>query len=202
VRKYRPTGIWYYKKDERQTTLEVKHRNEASIWMTMTSGQWTEQIVTDFLQDNIMPLFGPLTPLTYEWYLFNDMGLISVLYDTEGDGGTEASEEKYRPELVEVATMFKAKFHATFLDTSIPRHREWVASEFGITDFPAIVVQLVAGSEKFSVYRGPLEAAEIAQFITDSKAGCHNYKNPLLTFNGHRRAPQGMCRLPASVPGA
>jgi len=192
-RRYRPTGYWYYIKDPSGFSLEISHRNEAPIYATKQAMQSNDTVI-DFLQENILPLFGPLTDVTYEWYIFNDLGLIWVLLDLEGHGDVDAAEARYRPAMTELAVRFKARYYVGFVDTSLPQHREWVLGDIGVTSFPAVVVQRQAGLSRPFVYTGPLATPAISQFVHDVEDGCLNYEHPLLNFDGHLRRVPRTCR--------
>lgn len=168
VKKYRPTGWWHYQETtaEQGATLELIHRHEPSIVLNVAGGAKGDTVV-DFLQENILPLFGRLNNITYEWYLSQGVGLIWALFEGE------QARAAVRPQLLEVGKKFRNKHLATYVE--VEENKEWLESELGITTFPAIVVQRSAGGRPH-VYRGPMTSAGIGQFIADVDDGCLHYE--------------------------
>lgn len=184
ARKYKPTGSWFYIKDPSGVSVEITHKDEAPI--PMLSGLRDNTTIVDFLQDNILPHFGRMTDTTYDWYIFQDQGLAFVLLETP----EEVAEA--RPAMTEVAIRFKGRYMITHVD--VDDNREWLASEFGITTFPAIVVQREAVSGQRFTYRGALSAAGVAQFIHDVDDGCLGYDIRRRTFWGRGPPWREVCR--------
>lgn len=174
VRKYKPTGAWYYKKDITGVSVEIMHLHEAPIFMT--SGIRDNSTIVDFLQDNILPFFGRMTDITYDWYIPQEQGLVWVL------SSSDEQLAKMRPAMLEVGHRFRGKYLVTYTEPTT--HKEWIESEFGVTSFPSVVVQREATGRYF-VHKGVMTVDAMVQFIHDVHDGCLGYE-PWRSLNWQR----------------
>jgi len=124
--------------------------------------------VTSFLQENMLPLFGPLDGDTFDTYMATGKGLVWSLFPPE-EGGLQALEARHRPMMAEVARQIKGRYFVTYTDTT--KFHEAIESMLGVTAFPAIAVQKTAGDKKKYVYEGEMNAQRISQFIADVDVG-------------------------------
>lgn len=188
VRRYKPTGSWYFRQTTNGVSLTLKHQNEAPI--SMFTGIHDNSTIVDFLQENVFPLFGRMTAITYDWYMFQGQGLVWALLDSD------ESVAEMQPTMTEVAKRFKNKYLVAYVEAQT--NMEWLESEFGVTTFPAVVVQQEAGG-RFFLYHGAMVSTGISQFIHDVADGCLNYQ-PWRSFDWHRtkgHEKRPMCRVPS-----
>jgi len=182
ARKFRPSADWYYQKDDGGVSLQIAHRGEAPV--TMKSGIRDNTTIIEFLQANIMPQFGMVTSTSYEWYLFQDQGLVWLFANSE--------EEAFRtrPVMTELAQRLRGKYLLVWVNAQ--EESEWIKSEFGLTTFPMVAVQREPAGRHF-FHAGPLSVPSIAQLIHDVEDGCLGYGEHQGTF--HRQKDR-VCDAP------
>jgi len=186
-RKYKPTGAWFWVKTEVDRKLEITHRHEQPRRMSVGLND-TNVTMVDFFTDNVFPVFGEVNEMSYEWYVIqNDAGMVLLLPDPNEHATIEQAQEAWRPLMARVAQKFKHNYFMTYADTQDPGIREWIQKDFGVTTFPALLVQKVTSPRmpRFEL-RKNLTFENIVQHIQDVDEGCLGWLPPRLTFDGLR----------------
>lgn len=184
VEVYTPWARWYYRKAT-QVLLEVRHKDEKPI-VFREMASITQKKLFQYLSPCVIPLFGPLTSVTYNRYLTQDTGMVWVVLDTKTFASANAAQKIIRPTMLRIAQAFRSKFLMGYVDMSKALTRRWLMSELSITqsDIPAIVVQMKPGSSPNFVYRGLMTDSHITQFLNNALDGCLGYQHPLQNFGG------------------
>jgi len=167
----RRKAAWYFIKSQGPAKVVLQHAGEDQITM---EGGIDQALISSFLSDNALPLFGKLDGDTFDKYMEAGKGLVWSLFDAEKDGSIEEIERKYRPMMSEVARKVKGRYFVTYTDTA--KFKEAVESMLGVTEYPAVAVQKKAGDKKKFALTGEDKINEnsaqtILQFIEDVEAG-------------------------------
>jgi len=162
----RRKAAWHFVKASGSAKVTLLHKGEEPI--ELADGAGDKEKVLAFLQDNILPLFGPLDGDTFDKYMEAGKGLVWSLFPN-GEQGFDGIEAQNRPMMSEVAQKLRGKYFVTFTDTE--KFKEAIDNMLSITEFPAIAVQKKAGDKRKFVYTGEMTAAKISAFIEDVEAG-------------------------------
>lgn len=191
VRKYQPSGTWYHKTDHNGARLELKHRHEPPIFLN--SDIRTNDTIATFLSSNILPMFGELTIESYDWYFSQESTLVIAIQDPSIEESNVFEQAYIRPLMMQVATRYprqqadpsKGFVLLAWINAKDPSNLKWIRSEFGITQFPAIVVQKELGL--VFKYKGEVSLTPLIQFITDVKEGCVEWRSHKEAWTGRER---------------
>jgi len=162
---HRRKASWYFNKDNGYAKAVLTHRSEEPIELTGSDAGNKEKIVA-FLNENLLPLFGPLDGDTFDRYMEAGKGMVWSLFPGEDINVVEVNN---RPMMTKVAKQFKGRYYMTFTDTI--KFKEAVDNMLSIEKFPAIAVQKKAGDKKKYIYDGEMSEIKITQFIQDVDAG-------------------------------
>lgn len=162
----RRKAAWYFVKAPSGQRVEVRHKGEDPL--TLIDGCGEKEKVSEFVTDNVLPLFGKLDGDTFDKYMEAGKGLIWSMFPA-GGAAFETIEAKYRPMMSEVARQVKKNYFVTITD--IEKFKEAIDSMLSVTTFPAIAVHKKAGDKKKYVYDGEMNAEKIVKFIRDVEAG-------------------------------
>jgi protein disulfide isomerase len=124
--------------------------------------------IQDFVNSNILPLFGNLDGETYGKYMGAGKGMVWVLLNIESTADLPDAVSAVRNDFVELAKKFP-NYSFFYLDTVV--FKAAVENMLGVTEFPAIAVHKVAGDKKKYIHTGDLNAKEVAKFLKDVEAG-------------------------------
>jgi len=164
----RRKAAWYFVKSPTGQKVELQHKGEEV--MELTTGCGEKDKVTEFVVDNVLPLYGRMDGDTFDKYMEGGKGLIWSMFPiTEGLADFAAVEAKHRPMMVEVARAFKKNYFTTITD--IDKFKEAVDNMLSVSTFPAIALHKKAGDKKKYVYDGEMTTANIIKFVQDVEAG-------------------------------
>eukprot|EP00812_Abedinium_dasypus_P012201 NODE_572_length_1472_cov_565.161609.p1 GENE.NODE_572_length_1472_cov_565.161609~~NODE_572_length_1472_cov_565.161609.p1 ORF type:complete len:326 (-),score=120.56 NODE_572_length_1472_cov_565.161609:478-1416(-) len=107
--------------------VTIKHAGEELIEMP-TGGGDTKK-VTQFLDDNLMPLFGELNGNTFDRYMHTELGLIWALYPPKGKTPKQIHDE-YDSVMRPVAAKYKSKYNIVY--TNVVDYREAIEGMLGV----------------------------------------------------------------------
>lgn len=163
----RRKAAWFFVKSSSGQKVELQHKGEEP--MTLTSGCGEKDKVTEFVMDNVLPLFGSLDGDTFDKYMEAGKGLVWSMFAKEEGGDFASLEAKHRPMMTEVARAVKKNYFTTITDTD--KFKEAIDNMLSVATFPAIAVHKKAGDKKKYVYDGEMTAANIIKFIQDVETG-------------------------------
>jgi len=179
----RSAEAWYFVKTDTVEKIEVRFTHEEPVVMTKLLHK--ASAIEEWLHHNVLPQVGKLNELTSTFYgqlQERERGLIIAMFDPSLS--MHEVDETYRPMLAEVARAVNGFHDVTYIDTR--EHRTWIESQWGVTSFPAIVVQKTYPGPS-EVYTGELRADAVLRFVQDSDNSCFNYKpNDMGRWFGHR----------------
>ncbi|CAK9043890.1 Methyltranfer_dom domain-containing protein [Durusdinium trenchii] len=192
--KWAPSGQWYWKRTRvgELERVEIQHPNERplSVLNITSSCNNCYNQMHRALSQNMFPLFGELTDLTYQWYQMQyGSGLVIMLPDPEAHSGLLKAQEYWRGTFEGLAHEFSPKYRMAYASTFDEDSRRWIRKEFGVTEFPAVVIQKAdkPGERQDSrghVFQGDITYQDLALQIQDANAGCFSWPHPMLTFGG------------------
>jgi len=183
AKKYRPTGVWYYVKKQTLTEMvRIQHQHEEP--RDLRNGLRDNTTIVNFLVDNIFPLFGEVNSVSYDWYqMQHDAGMVLVLPDPAGYETVEDAHWVHRPVFQQLSKHFYLKYFLAYTSTQYDADKEWIRQEFGVTTFPAVVVQGKHSGTRF-VRTGDMSFETLFQFVQDVDDGCLGWRHPRFTFAG------------------
>jgi len=162
----RRKASWKFVPSPGQSKIMVHHSGEEPLQFSGSIGD--QDKITEFLMDNLLPMFGKMDGDTFDKYIAAGKGVVWSLFPV-GEAGFDAIEAQYRPIMGEVAKKFRGKYFVTYTD--VEKFKEPVENMLGTSEYPAIAVQQKAGDRKKYVYTGEMTAAKISSFISDVEAG-------------------------------
>lgn len=162
----RRKAAWYYVKAPSGQRVEVRHKGEDPL--TLIQGSDNKDQISEFVTDNVLPLFGKLDGDTFDRYMEAGKGLVWSMFPKDGQT-FEQIEAKNRPMMSEVARQVKKNYFVTITD--VDKFGEAVDSMLSVTKFPAIAVHKKAGDKKKYVYDGDMTTDNIVKFIKDVEGG-------------------------------
>eukprot|EP00913_Durusdinium_trenchii_P032439 g30371.t3 len=200
--KWAPSGQWYWKRTRvgELERVEIQHPNERplSVLNITSSCNNCYNQMHRALSQNMFPLFGELTDLTYQWYQMQyGSGLVIMLPDPEAHSGLLKAQEYWRGTFEGLAHEFSPKYRMAYASTFDEDSRRWIRKEFGVTEFPAVVIQKAdkPGERQDSrghVFQGDITYQDLALQIQDANAGCFSWPHPMLTFGGMKDCVLGV----------
>lgn len=159
---------WFFvQQATRYPKITVVHQGEEPVELTGYSCGDKEKVIK-FLDEHLLPLFGPMDGDTFDKYMEAAKGLVWSMFGPE-EGDIESMVKTRRPMMEEVAKKFQGKYYVTYTDMT--KNREAIDNMLSVDKLPAIAVQKKAGDKKKYVYDGEMVAWKIAEFIKDVDAG-------------------------------
>mmetsp|Transcript_118747 Transcript_118747/g.378703 ORF Transcript_118747/g.378703 Transcript_118747/m.378703 type:complete len:482 (-) Transcript_118747:217-1662(-) len=159
---------WYFVEQQtRYPKVTVAHLGEDPVELTGYSCGDKEK-VTKFLDEHMLPLYGPMDGDTFDKYMEAGQGLIWTMFPPE-DGDLQTVVAKHRSMMEEVAKKFQGKYYVTYTD--MDKFKEAIDNMLSVDKLPAIAVQKKAGDKKKYVYDGEMVAWKIAEFVKDVDIG-------------------------------
>jgi len=157
---------WYYVATPGSPKVVLTHLGEPPL--ELTEGCSEQEQVTNFVADNLLPMFGLLDGTSFDKYMEAGKGLVWVLLPIAGKTVTDLQAEQ-RPVMMEVAKKLRGKYFVTITDTK--EYKDAIDSMLSVSDFPAIAVQKTAGDKKKYVYQGDMSAGAIVRYVEDVEVG-------------------------------
>lgn len=170
---------WHYQKDDSGIIVQIAHRHEAPV--LMSTGIRDNTTILDFLDANLVPVFGKITPERYDAHLLQGAGLVWAFVSSEEEA------DSMRPIMAELAQRFRSRYQVGWVDSA--EHKDWVYSEFGVTSFPTVIVQREPVGRMFS-HSGPPTTSSLRQLVYDVEDGCLGYSGG---GRGWHRQPDLVC---------
>merc|ERR1719223_2246499 len=124
--------------------------------MTLLEGIDSKDKITEFVIDNVLPLFGKMNGDTFDRYMEAGKGLVWTLFPATDGKNFEQVEAEHRPMMSDVARQVKKGYFVTITD--VDQFGEAVDNMLSVNKFPAIAVHKKAGDKKKYVYDGEMTA--------------------------------------------
>jgi protein disulfide isomerase len=145
-----------------EVKVTLKHKGEEPIVITdVDTGK-----LADYLKDNNLPAFGPLNGETFSTYVDAKKCLVWVLPKSEGSYDEVITT--IRPKYLEVySTLKKAGRDCAVAHIDTEQFKQVLENMFGITEFPAVVVQKKGGDKKNFIADVEHEVEPLVKYVND-----------------------------------
>ena len=166
----RKKANWYFVNDDQDHKLVIKHKGEEEIVET------EDLDLLDYglhFKTHSFPTFGSLNGDTFGQYMERGNGLIWALFKMDDKDKADEIVDKERAKFIEFAKQKDVKPYSVAW-TNTAEFGKVLENMFGITEFPALVVQKKAGDKKSFIYKPDGDSLEIEgmnKFLADVAEG-------------------------------
>lgn len=157
-------AVFHFVEASGEDVIEIHHKNEDAVVASASD----KKDLSGFVSKHLMPLFGALDGESYGKYMASGKGLVWVLLDIASSDELAAAADGVRSAFVHLAKKFSS-YNFAYIDTVM--FKAAVENMLGVSEFPAIAVNLKAGDKKKFIFSGELTESKVASFLSDVEAG-------------------------------
>jgi protein disulfide isomerase len=162
----RKAASFYYIKSSEKAKVTLQHPGEDVFETTSVD---SETALTNFFNAHSFPLFGILDGDTYSKYTSRGQGLVWLLFSSDDSDNHKKVVDANREMGIALGKSLSGKY--SVFHTDVHEFAKPIESMLGVTEFPAVAVNLKGSDKKKFIYKGVITQEKVEKFIKDIESG-------------------------------